>query len=569
MHKAPSKLRHGLLIALSVLGTAAWAWFCLMHEKTVEERWFIALLVGSTAVLLAFATRRVWFGIAAATGFFSIMWISSALKFAYLEVPAIAPDLYYFFTLDTVKVIGRYPLIMWSALAAVTIIPSLIVFAWKSDAPVFLARFLPRAQAVLRLAGVAFALFVLVSLLWPFGPYASLYGKPMWVAVNDESFMTDFVISFHDTQVHIPPLDRADPTITWDAPASEPSTVKPDVVGILEESTFDPTILAVCKKQAICRHSLFSTDARTKAHGLLGVHTFGGGTWTSEFALITGLDHTLFGNAGLYAPYNLAPRVQFSLARAFKAAGYRVVGLYPTSADFINGRNAYKAYGFDMLYDGPENGLDWHAEDPKVFGLFWKLYQKEKAEHPGEPLFFFMLTIHQHGPHMDELKTLKPPFDKPVFPKQLTDFENLCFTNYLERLTQSDAAMIALEKQILDRPEPTVLMHFGDHQPSFEGVINNMKKALPPDWGPNDHWATYYTIKANYAQARKFDYPELDIVYLGGLLQDVVGLAKDPYYSTNALMRERCKGRYNECKDPRLLPSYHAQVFGALKMLGE
>ena len=92
------------------------------------------------------------------------------------------------------------------------------------------------------------------------------------------------------------------------------------------------------------------------------------------------------------------------------------------------------------------------------------------------------------------------PFNKPVFPKQLDEFENICLTNYLERLTQSDAAMIALEKQVLDRPEPTVLMHFGDHQPSFEGVINNMNKILPADWGPNDHWATYYTIKANYPE---------------------------------------------------------------------
>src|SRR4029453_6509984 len=100
-----------------------------------------------------------------------------------------------------------------------------------------------------------------------------------------------------------------------------------DVISILEESTFDPRILKVCTLP-MCKHKMFDADRNTRAHGLLTVHTFGGGTWTSEFALLTGLAHTLFGNAGLYAPYNLAPRVEHTLPKAFKSAGYRGVALY-------------------------------------------------------------------------------------------------------------------------------------------------------------------------------------------------------------------------------------------------
>jgi phosphoglycerol transferase MdoB-like AlkP superfamily enzyme len=579
MPQAPSRTRHVALIALNLLAVTAFVWFCLMHEHTIEERWFVGVLVTASALLLAFATRRPWFALLASVGSYALVWIASALKFAYLEVPLIAPDLYYFITLDTVMVIGRYPGLMWASLATVIGIPAAVWYAWGSDPPQLLHRHSKPTRRWMLGTGFVSVLAIIVMLLWPIGPYAALFGKPMWVAVNDESFITDFVISFHDTQVHIPiPETPPDPSISWTEvdpegppapPASPPQTRKPDVVAVLEESTFDPTILAACRKQSICKHSLFSVDQRTVAHGLLGVHTFGGGTWTSEFALITGLDHTLFGNAGLYAPYNLAPRVQHSVALAFKAAGYRVVALYPTSADFINGRNAYREYGFDQLYDGPENGLDWHAEDPKVFDLFWRLYEKEKLEHPDQPIFFFMLTIHQHGPHLTPLKQLPAPYNKPALPKQLDEFENLCMTNYLERLAQSDAAMAALEKRLLDRPDPSVLMHFGDHQPSFEGVINNMKKVLPADWGPNDHWATYYTIKSNIPHAPKLKYPELDLVFLGGLVQEAAGIPKDGYYVANALLRDRCAGRYHECKDARMVPSYHDYIFNQLEILAE
>src|SRR3546814_8058259 len=51
---------------------------------------------------------------------------------------------------------------------------------------------------------------------------------------------------------------------------------------------------------------------------------------------------------------------------SLKAQGNRVVGLYPTSADFRNGSNAYHAYGFDALYDGVDLGLPWHARDEQV-----------------------------------------------------------------------------------------------------------------------------------------------------------------------------------------------------------
>ena len=160
---------------------------------------------------------------------------------------------------------------------------------------------------------------------------------------------------------------------------------------------------------------MFQADGRTRAHGPLTVHVWGGGTWTSEFALLTGLNHDTFGEAGLYAPYNLAPRVVSTLPRVLHTAGYRVIAIYPMSGDFINARNAYKDYGFDKFYDGQDFGLSWESSDGDLMQVFDRIYAQEKQAIGKQPLFVMMLTLRQHGPHMTPLKDLPAPYDQPLF----------------------------------------------------------------------------------------------------------------------------------------------------------
>jgi phosphoglycerol transferase MdoB-like AlkP superfamily enzyme len=573
MTKTPWRHRHRSMVELTLFGLGLFVYYCLMHENDSADRLFVATLLAAFALLFAFLTRRFWFSLAASTALFALIWISGFLKFSYLEVPAIAPDLYYFMNLDTARVIARYPFLLASVLATVLGIPALLWLAWRSDESRMFPHDLPRRRRGIQVAGALGSALMVGLLLWNKGPHAQVYGKPMWVAVTDESFITNFVISFYDTQIEMPEdMAGADDSIDWRTPSREEApapAVRPDVIMILEESTFDPAILKVCKGVALCKRQMFTPDARTVANGLMGAHTFGGGTWTAEFSLITGLNHAEFGNAGLYAPYNLAPRMRPTIARDFKAAGYRVVALYPTAAEFINGRNAYAAYGFDMLHDGPELGLEWHSNDNDIFELFWKLYQDDKRAHPDQPTLFFMMTIHQHGPHMTPYNEMAPPYDKPLFGAELGDWLSLNLTNYLERNARSDVALRQLERRLFEREQPTVLMHFGDHQPSFDGAMWNLEKVLPPDWGQNHQWATYYMLKANFPVAQKYDYPILDLVYLGALVEEVAGVKKDEYFVANTLMRERCRGRYLECADRSMLPSYHRYVFETLKVLEE
>ncbi len=585
--------RSKLLFLIVLVAFAALLGFGPLCEATWIERAFSSVLICANVALIAFLTRRILFAFALPTVLFGGILIASAMKFRYLTTPLMAPDLVYFVNRDLFDVALHYPPILLAIVTAAIAIPAVLILAWRWGPPSLLAHAAPARRRNAHIAGVLAALTALALAAWPHGPFAAVFEKGMWQAMNDRSYITDFYTSFYQTQVVIPafvadegsnlawtqgandnPPPCAQPTPCGSAAARPAEKHEPpDIVAVLEESTFDPTILKACTRADVCKHRMFAPDGRTRAHGMLTVHVWGGGTWTSEFSLMTGLNHLSFGDAGLYAPYNLAPRVNFTLPRVLHEAGYRAIAIYPMSGDFINARNAYKNYGFDAFYDGKDYGLSWESSDNDLFQVFNQIYDKEKQVYGKQPLFVMMLTLRQHGPHMTPLKKLPPPYDKPLFPgkfapKAFDEWINLNLGNYLQRLKGSDLAMAALEKKLLDADRPVLLFHFGDHQPSFDGAIRGLDKSVPAaDGDPN--FVTYYMLKTNYKPPRQYGEREMDLSFAPSLILDIAGVKKDAFFQANALMRERCDGFYLGCVKKPVLDSYQNYVFYQLGALHE
>jgi hypothetical protein len=205
--------------------------------------------------------------------------------------------------------------------------------------------------------------------------------------------------------------------------------------------------------------------------------------------------------------------------------------------------------------------------------VFDRIYADEKKAAGDKPLYIMLLTLRQHGPHNTPLDEQQPPYDKPLFPnhwkpKGLDDWLNLNLGNYLYRLDGSDAAVTHLEKTLLDGERPTLLFHFGDHQPSFDGAIRELPKIVPKAV-PDSNFVTYYMLKTNFKPARAYDYPVFDLSFAPSLLLDVAGVKKDDFFAANALMRERCNGAYLTCGNKPLLDAYQNFVFHQLDVLHE
>jgi hypothetical protein len=178
-------------------------------------------------------------------------------------------------------------------------------------------------------------------------------------------------------------------------------------------------------------------------------------------------------------------------------------------------------------------------------------------------VFIMILTLNQHGPHDHQpMATLPPPYRNLL--RGLPANAALNFDTYLSRLHDSDLAMRALEHAFLDRPQPTVLLHFGDHQPSFNGQIRNLPRRLPPALQPYQHYLTYYMLKSNFAGPPLPAYPMLDIAFLPSMVLQAAGVPTDAYFTAASGLRERCNGLYSDCAVPGLLASYHAWTIGRL-----
>ncbi|MGE4063767.1 MAG: LTA synthase family protein [Rhodospirillaceae bacterium] len=226
-----------------------------------------------------------------------------------------------------------------------------------------------------------------------------------------------------------------------DAAPAQPMTApadRPDIFFILQESTFLPEVLRPAHRP---KH-LFAGKAAQR--GPLKVHTYGGGTWRTEFSLTTQMRAKEFGGDGLYVFHQLEGRVQRSIFTELKKLGYRTVVFYPVPGFFINAAPFYASIGVDEFYDpqslGISKGWDWKIPDEKFYAAMLK-----KLENSPQPVVALMLTISQHGPHATQ---------DPM-------------TDYVARFDAADAAYGKFLGDLSARGRKAGVVTFGDHQPEF------------------------------------------------------------------------------------------------------
>ena len=548
-----------LLFAACVFATA------LQEPKALQQIFIVALMLCTFGALL-FAFARFATALVVCSALFAAIKFLAVLKIKYLEESLMPSDFIYYAGTSLLDTLRHYPHLYLLSIGICVVVPPLLWLVWRWDWRLFVGR---RSifKLGLRTGGIVVCVLAFLVCMLPSGPFAQVHNRGVWEKLSDDAQLTNFFINFDDARVHLPAMSSdAIAEQQWGSTAQgEPGSAHPpypDIVQVLEESTFDPSIFTACGAPE-CHLPMFQPDARTRGTGVLRTHAFGGGTWVSEFATLTGMPQDIFGPGGMYAPYVLAPHVRDALAMQLRRLGYLTIAIYPTEGSFINGRNAYKSYGFDHLYDVNELKLDeWEETDKQMFDAAKRVYDQVKK--PGQPVFIMILTINQHGPHDDlPLAQLPTPFNRGLL-TGLSPAATINFSAYLSRLHDSDVAMRGLEHDFLDRAQPTLLVHFGDHQPSFEGMIRPMARTLPLALQPYRDFLTYYMLKSNYAGEPLPSFPMMDIAFLPSMVLQAAGLPKDPYFSALHELRTRCNGLYDDCKIPGLVDSYHAWTFGRL-----
>ena len=343
----------------------------------------------------------------------------------------------------------------------------------------------------------------------------------------------------------------------------------PDILMILEESTFDPQLIAKCSYPA-CDSPMFQAPGgpwRTQMSPLL-VHTTGGGTWLTEFAFLSGFDWRSFGRGGAYAPVSLAPRLERSLPKYLRSLGYHTVVFSGVGADFLRARSAYRYYGFDEFYASQDLHLadDWHAvRDGTIFD---KALAILAARHDPQPLFVFILTIRNHGPHGDNPQGL-PPMVSPVEKKL-----GRPLADYLSRLDDSAHDLAQLRHSWLTSPRPRVIGWFGDHQPEFAWSFINSVADLNPSRFANNvgadqiRYLTYHQLSANFGGSGVDSNPAaLDVPFLANELLTFSGLPLDAGMRAASVVAAHCNRLLLACADHAFVGDYLSYRIHELKSL--
>ena len=273
----------------------------------------------------------------------------------------------------------------------------------------------------------------------------------------------------------------------------------PDIITVHVESVFDPFILQDYAN--VPPLTTFFSSQLNALNGPLRTHVVGGWSMISEFSFNCGVDHRVFGTSGIFPNLFLPNSIKRCIPGYLRDNGYKteIVSSAPSSSAHIGA--AYKAYGVDHFY-GPgtlQIPTQGHWRDLRD-GLFVdatiELLQRPRVA----PRLVMLLTAFNHGPHgnvpRDQSEIFPGPYDlSHAGTEELRD--------YMNRLNDLITAFRRLEEYLVASNVPTVIIYYGDHQPSIK--LNFSAEALRVYGSEEIRHVTFYRIARNFRAA---DLPE-------------------------------------------------------------
>jgi hypothetical protein len=335
------------------------------------------------------------------------------------------------------------------------------------------------------------------------------------------------------------PLKRATPAR---------ATAFPDIIVIQHESVFDPRIFGLPVDPTV---EAFLSPAGGR-HGRLNVDIFGGGSWQSEFSLLTGLSSASFGSSAYYLFKKGAGRFHASLPASLASLGYGTTLISSCRRNFLHYDEFYRSIGIDerIFTDDLPPPFDVRRfEATNSDALFLQAAIDAHTRQIGgdpAPRFLYVLTNSNHGPHDRRLATQC---------EEARDFATASLADagygeYYARLAETASVWQRLRSELATNVagRPTLIVHYGDHQPVLTRRIDRQS-------APNAQRAfrTFYVIEG-------LNLPELpgagrgadlDIAFLGTIALQAAGLPLDPVFSTRASLLDECGASYFASASPR------------------
>ncbi|OAT29369.1 LTA synthase family protein [Proteus myxofaciens] len=498
-------------------------------------------------------SARVLFSVITTGTLFLIIKFINQLKVHYYKESLLFSDVNLALDTSNLGTLGQY----WEAgIAIIAMVIWLIInmiIAW---------RFSKKSSIQLRLSSLILIILAIITIHFTVNKWQSEWEGTL---PSGRGTMTNLIMSGYQTAYNPPYYsENADYFIEKSNNVVLPETqteVKPDIVVLLQESTVKPSIYQFNKDINLPDLFMFKKDKGVSAQSPLRVQTFGGGTWLSEFSVLTGLNTDDFGARKNSVFYFVVDNLQESLFRQLKSQGYYTVLLTPFNRNAYHAGYAYEKMGIDEIIQPQQLGYPGSLEENlwtiSTQDMLGYLKQVLKT-HTDKPIFVFSLTMYEHGPYHE-----KHSDDYQITGHTESSNAPGKFSHYMEKIIASDPAIEDFSNFVATREKPTLFLYFGDHQPNIE--ISNYQSPFT-----DPAHITQFTLRDNLTQGAPLSTGELtDISFLGGMLLERSRLPLSPFYKANIQMRHLCEGKLNDCEDEKLINSYKNYIYQHLNVAGK
>lgn len=272
--------------------------------------------------------------------------------------------------------------------------------------------------------------------------------------------------------------------------------------------------------------------------GSLCVPVFGSMTSNTEFEFLTGDSMALLPANSIAYQFNVKPGT-YSMVSTLKDQGYYSVAMHPYPGENWNRVECYQNMGFDAFldqefYEGSQELRNYVSDEAD----YQKLIQVVEAkENPEDKLFIFNVTMQNHGGYEGTYDN----FEQEVWLTGEYEGKYPKTDQYLSLMKRSDQAFQYLVEYFSRIDEPTMIVMFGDHQPSVEDEFYDDIAGMPSsEITVQEHLMWYETpfiIWTNYSMPSE-DMGRLGAVYLSSEVLWRANLEMTPYNRFLLAMKE-------------------------------
>ncbi|MFB6366894.1 LTA synthase family protein [Paenibacillus elgii] len=326
--------------------------------------------------------------------------------------------------------------------------------------------------------------------------------------------------------------------------ANAASGVKPNVIFIMNEAFWDPTLLP---------NVTFSEDPVPTVHrleqestsGYLLSPQFGGGTSNVEFEVLTGQSMS-------FLPAGSVPYQQYinkpipSMASYFKGLGYKSAAIHSYEGWFWNREAVYKHMGFDSFlskdgFQNPEYRGDFIADDEVSKSII------KEVEANANPTFIYAVTMQNHGPYDDH----RYGSDNPIQVQgSLDDTARDTLETYVHGARDADRSLQLLIDHFEKSDEPTIIVFYGDHLPmlGYDYDVYVQSGFIPT--AKSDQWSLEelkrmhsvpFVTWSNFDMAKE-QVPVLSNSFLSAYVLDRLQMEKPAALAYNAELSKKIPG---------------------------